>query len=62
MNAGDKILTLASIMFGAAAGYGAFGSVLGGVFGVLAGIGALGLSLWIGDEINDRLRNHYRRI
>jgi|APGre2960657404_1045060.scaffolds.fasta_scaffold285828_2 hypothetical protein len=62
MNAGDKILTLASIMLGAAAGYGAFGSVLGGVFGVLAGIGALGLSLWIGDEINDRLRNHYRRI
>jgi len=62
MNAGEKILLVASLVFGAAAGYGAFGSLLGAAFGVPAGLGILGTSLWIGDEINIRLREHYRRI
>jgi hypothetical protein len=62
MNAGDKILVLASIIFGAAAGYGAFGSLLGAAFGVPAGIGILGLAYWIGDEVDTRLRKHYRTI
>jgi hypothetical protein len=62
MNAGDKILLVAGIVFGGAAGYAAFGSALGVGFGLFAGIAVIGLSLWIGDEINVALRNHYRKI
>jgi hypothetical protein len=62
MNAGEKILLVASIIFGGAAGYGAFGSALGAAFGVPAGLGILGFALWVGDEINVALRNHYRKI
>jgi hypothetical protein len=62
MTAVDKILVIASVVFGAAAGYAAFGSVLGAAFGVPAGIGIMGLAYWIGDEVDVRLRNHYRKI
>jgi hypothetical protein len=62
MTAVDKILVIASVVFGAAAGYAAFGSVLGAAFGVPAGIGVLGLAYWFGDEVDAQLRKHYRRI
>ncbi len=62
MNAGEKVLLVFSIIFGGASGYAAFGSALGVAFGVPAGVCVLGFSLWIGDEINDALRNHYRKI
>jgi len=62
MNAGEKILAIASVVFGAAAGYGAFGTVLGAAFGVPAGVGVLVLAYWIGDMVDTQLRKHYRTI
>jgi len=62
MSAGEKILLVASMLLGGAAGYGCFGSVVGVVFGVLAGMAVLALSLWIGDEVDQALRKHYRSI
>jgi len=62
MNLAEKLMTIASMLLGGAAGYGAFGSVLGIVFGVLAGITVFALSLWIGSEVDDQLRKHYRSI
>ncbi len=62
MSAGEKILLVTGIVFGSAAGYAAFGSALGVGFGLFAGIAVIGLSLWIGDEVDDALRKHYRKI
>lgn len=62
MNAAEKIMLVVSMLLGGAAGQAAFGSTLGIVFGVLAGMAVLALSLWIGDEVDTRLRKHYRSI
>ena len=62
MNAVEKVMLIASMLLGGAAGQAAFGSALGIVFGVLAGMAVLALALWIGDEVDTQLRKHYRSI
>lgn len=62
MSIGEKFLLVFSMLLGGAAGWLAFGNALGIVFGVLAGMAVLALSLWVADEVDMRLREHYRTI
>lgn len=62
MNAGDKILLVFAALLGGAAGWLSFGNALGIVFGALAGWAVLGISYWTADEVDSRLRKHYRSI
>jgi len=58
----DKALTasLFASVAGALAGVLILDSVLGGVFGFFSTMGAIVVGLLIGDEVNLRLRRHYR--
>lgn len=61
MDNGDKALIIVAAIIGAVAGQ-HFWGIAGGVVGFFAGLGALGVGYALVDEVNMRLREHYRTI
>jgi hypothetical protein len=56
----DKAFLIASVVSGAAIGT-HLGDIVGGIVGGFAGLGAACVAYAIGDEVNMRLREHYRK-
>jgi hypothetical protein len=60
MSKGDKAFVIASVVIGAALGT-HFADIVGGIVGGFAGLGAACVAYAIGDEVNMRLAQHYRK-
>ena len=61
MDAKDKVLMVAALVGGAAAGYAVQG-IVGGIVGGFTGLGVLVVLYFIADQVDDILRDHYRKI
>jgi hypothetical protein len=61
MSAKDKALMVAALFGGVAAGYAAAGLV-GALIGGFTGLGVLVVVYFIADQVDDILRDHYRKI
>jgi hypothetical protein len=60
MSTADKLFVIGSVTFGAVLGN-HFGDIVGAVVGGFAGLGAACVAYAIGDELNQRLADHYRK-
>jgi cobalamin biosynthesis protein CbiG len=61
MDAKDKVLMVAALVGGAAAGYAVQG-IAGALIGGFTGLGVLVVVYFIADQVDDILREHYRKI
>lgn len=60
MSTTDKVLLIGGVVIGAGLGT-HFAEVIGGIVGGFAGLGVVSVAYAIGDEVNMRLREHYRK-
>lgn len=60
MSTTDKALMIGSVVIGAVVGQ-HFGEIVGGIVGGFAGLGILVVGYAIGDEVDSRLAQHYRK-
>jgi hypothetical protein len=61
MSTKDKVLMVAALVGGAAAGY-TIGGIVGGIVGGFTGLGVLVVVYFIADQVDEILREHYRTI
>lgn len=61
MDTKDKVLMAAALVGGAAAGYAVQG-IVGALIGGFTGLGVLVVVYFIADQVDDILREHYRKI
>jgi uncharacterized membrane protein len=61
MSTKDKVLMVAALVGGAAAGYAVQG-IVGAVIGGFTGLGVLVVVYFIADQVDEILRDHYRTI
>jgi hypothetical protein len=61
MSTKDTLLMVGSLVAGAAAGYTLQG-IAGGIIGGFTGLGVLVVVYFIADQVDEILRDHYRKI
>jgi outer membrane lipoprotein SlyB len=61
MSTSDKVLLIGGVVIGAGLGT-HFAEIIGGIVGGFAGLGVVSVGYAIVDEVNMRLREHYRTI